>query len=105
MLDIDHFKSINDRYGHDVGDQVIVAVARLCGTQTRDSDVAARIGGEEFAILLPETNLDDAASPPSGCAPRSPSIPFATSSRAARGDREHRRGTRRGQRWPALPGS
>ena len=60
LLDIDHFKSINDRYGHDIGDQVIVAVARLCGTQTRDSDVAARIGGEEFAILLPETDLDDA---------------------------------------------
>ncbi len=60
LLDIDHFKSINDRYGHDVGDQVIVAVARLCGMQTRDSDVAARIGGEEFAILLPETGLLDA---------------------------------------------
>jgi diguanylate cyclase (GGDEF)-like protein len=60
MLDIDHFKSINDRYGHDAGDRVIVAVARLCGTQTRDSDVAARIGGEEFAILLPETDLADA---------------------------------------------
>ena len=60
MLDIDHFKSINDRYGHDVGDQVIVAVARLCATQTRDSDVVARIGGEEFAILLPETELEDA---------------------------------------------
>ena len=60
LLDIDHFKSINDRYGHDVGDEVIVAVARLCGTQTRDSDLAARIGGEEFAILLPEAGLDDA---------------------------------------------
>jgi diguanylate cyclase (GGDEF)-like protein len=60
LLDIDHFKSINDRYGHDIGDQVIVAIARLCGTQTRDSDVAARIGGEEFAILLPETDLAEA---------------------------------------------
>jgi diguanylate cyclase (GGDEF)-like protein len=60
ILDIDHFKSINDRNGHDVGDEVIVAVAKLCATKTRDSDVAARIGGEEFAIILPETNLDDA---------------------------------------------
>ena len=60
ILDIDHFKSINDRYGHDVGDQVIREVARLCGSQTRDSDVAARIGGEEFAVLLPETELEDA---------------------------------------------
>ena len=60
LLDIDHFKSINDRYGHDVGDQVIIAVAQLCETKTRDSDMAARIGGEEFAILLPETDLDEA---------------------------------------------
>ena len=60
LLDIDHFKSVNDRYGHDVGDQVIIAVARSCGIQTRDSDVVARIGGEEFAILLPETELADA---------------------------------------------
>jgi diguanylate cyclase (GGDEF)-like protein len=60
LLDIDHFKSVNDRYGHDVGDQVIKAVARCCGVQTRDSDVVARIGGEEFAILLPETELADA---------------------------------------------
>jgi diguanylate cyclase (GGDEF)-like protein len=60
MLDIDYFKSINDRYGHDVGDQILVAVARLCGTQTRDSDLVARIGGEEFAILLPEVDLVDA---------------------------------------------
>jgi diguanylate cyclase (GGDEF)-like protein len=60
ILDIDHFKSINDRFGHDVGDDVIIAVARLCETQTRDSDVAARIGGEEFAIVLPETDLDEA---------------------------------------------
>jgi diguanylate cyclase (GGDEF)-like protein len=60
ILDIDHFKSINDRNGHDVGDEVIAAVAKLCATKTRDSDVAARIGGEEFAIILPETNLDDA---------------------------------------------
>jgi diguanylate cyclase (GGDEF)-like protein len=60
LLDIDHFKSINDRFGHDVGDQVIITVARLCASKTRDSDVAARIGGEEFAVMLPETNLDDA---------------------------------------------
>jgi diguanylate cyclase (GGDEF)-like protein len=60
MLDIDHFKAVNDRYGHDIGDQIIVAVAGLCVIQTRDSDVAARIGGEEFAILLPETALKDA---------------------------------------------
>jgi diguanylate cyclase (GGDEF)-like protein len=60
MLDIDHFKSINDRYGHDVGDQVIVHVSRLCRAKTRDSDVVARIGGEEFAVLMPETEIAEA---------------------------------------------
>jgi diguanylate cyclase (GGDEF)-like protein len=60
MLDIDHFKSVNDRHGHDMGDQVIISVARLCERQTRDSDVTARIGGEEFAVLLPETNIEEA---------------------------------------------
>jgi diguanylate cyclase (GGDEF)-like protein len=59
-LDIDNFKAVNDRYGHDIGDQVLVHVARLCGTQTRDSDLAARIGGEEFSVLLPETDLVEA---------------------------------------------
>jgi diguanylate cyclase (GGDEF)-like protein len=60
MLDIDLFKSVNDRYGHDVGDRVIVHVARLCEAQTRNSDLVARIGGEEFAILLPESDLEEA---------------------------------------------
>jgi diguanylate cyclase (GGDEF)-like protein len=54
MIDIDHFKSINDRFGHNVGDEVIAGVGRLCGSETRTSDVSGRMGGEEFAILLPE---------------------------------------------------
>ena len=60
MIDIDHFKSINDRFGHGVGDRAIMHVARLCGEGNRTSDVIARIGGEEFAVLLPETDLDQA---------------------------------------------
>jgi diguanylate cyclase (GGDEF)-like protein len=60
MLDIDYFKSVNDRHGHGVGDDVIVYVAQLCRLQIRDSDMAARIGGEEFAIILPETGLEEA---------------------------------------------
>jgi diguanylate cyclase (GGDEF)-like protein len=57
MIDIDNFKAINDRFGHDVGDQCIVAVAGTCQRIRRDSDVAGRFGGEEFALLLPETDL------------------------------------------------
>ena len=60
MLDIDHFKSVNDRFGHDVGDQVLVFIARACGAGKRSSDTVARLGGEEFALLLPETEIEDA---------------------------------------------
>ena len=61
MLDIDLFKTINDRYGHDVGDQAIVHVAAICRDSKRVSDIVARVGGEEFAMLLPETPLHSAA--------------------------------------------
>lgn len=58
MIDIDHFKVINDRYGHDVGDQVLQRVAGLVRETVREpADVAARFGGEEFVLLLPETGL------------------------------------------------
>ncbi len=60
MLDIDHFKSVNDRYGHTVGDEAIKAVAEACLHGKRKSDIVGRIGGEEFAILLPETTLSRA---------------------------------------------
>ncbi|TPQ43011.1 GGDEF domain-containing protein [Bradyrhizobium guangdongense] len=60
MIDIDHFKSINDRYGHAVGDDAIKAVAAACIEGKRKSDIVGRIGGEEFAILLPETSLSRA---------------------------------------------
>jgi len=55
MLDIDHFKSVNDRYGHAAGDSVIRAVAELIRANLRASDIAGRLGGEEFALLLPDT--------------------------------------------------
>ena len=57
MLDIDHFKGINDSYGHEMGDEAIRRVARLMRGALRDSDVLGRLGGEEFAVLLPETAL------------------------------------------------
>jgi diguanylate cyclase (GGDEF)-like protein len=55
VLDVDKFKSINDRFGHDAGDLVLKAVAEICKATKRQTDVVARIGGEEFAMLLPET--------------------------------------------------
>lgn len=61
MIDIDHFKRINDTHGHDAGDAVLVAFANRCTSQLRKEDVFARTGGEEFAVLLPMTDLEDAA--------------------------------------------
>lgn len=58
MLDIDHFKSFNDHYGHQVGDQVLRLVARTLTDGVKGRDIAARYGGEEFAIILPDTPLE-----------------------------------------------
>lgn len=58
LLDIDHFKNVNDTYGHDAGDHVLREVGALIGALVRTEDVAARYGGEEFTFLLPETALD-----------------------------------------------
>ena len=60
MLDIDHFKQINDSYGHQTGDEVIRVLARLIQKHIRSTDTAGRYGGEEFGILLPHTRADQA---------------------------------------------
>ena len=59
-IDIDDFKRVNDRFGHAAGDEVIVATSRLLTASMRDVDTIARIGGDEFALLLPETEAADA---------------------------------------------
>ncbi len=60
MMDIDHFKQINDTYGHKAGDDVIVHLAKTVMKHLRESDFACRFGGEEFVALLPNTSLSDA---------------------------------------------
>jgi diguanylate cyclase (GGDEF)-like protein len=56
MVDVDHFKKINDGYGHQIGDEVLIKVASILKSNVRKVDTVARYGGEEFAILLPETS-------------------------------------------------
>lgn len=58
MFDVDKFKAVNDTYGHDVGDLVLQTIAARAGESIRDVDVLGRVGGEEFAIILPQTDLE-----------------------------------------------
>lgn len=60
VIDVDHFRNINDRYGHPAGDAVLVSIANAAMATMRKSDIFGRIGGEEFAMLLPETDAEEA---------------------------------------------
>ncbi len=60
LLDIDHFKDINDKYGHKIGDEVLIEISSLLSKNIRQSDIFGRWGGEEFIILLPQTNIKNA---------------------------------------------
>ena len=60
VIDVDHFKNVNDRLGHEAGDMVLRAASDILARSTRRSDCVARIGGDEFAVILPETSLRDA---------------------------------------------
>lgn len=58
VVDIDHFKNINDTHGHDVGDEVLQQMAQMLDACTRSTDLAARVGGEEFCVIFPDTDLE-----------------------------------------------
>jgi diguanylate cyclase (GGDEF)-like protein len=60
MLDVDHFKNINDEFGHLAGDAVLYSLARVCEQVIRETDVLCRYGGEEFAFLLPDSSRTQA---------------------------------------------
>lgn len=60
LADIDHFKSVNDAYGHQAGDRVLISFAKVFQENIREVDIFARFGGEEFILLFPETNLEEA---------------------------------------------
>ncbi len=61
-MDADHFKAINDTHGHQVGDEVLRAIASRCQQTLRANDVFGRYGGEEFVVVFPETDMDSARS-------------------------------------------
>lgn len=61
MIDVDHFKQVNDRFGHPAGDRVLRMLARMLKQGLRSSDIVGRFGGEEFALVLPDTEIDAAA--------------------------------------------
>ena len=61
LIDVDHFKKVNDTYGHDVGDEVLREFAVRLATNVRAVDLACRFGGEEFVVIMPDTKLEDAA--------------------------------------------
>ncbi|MEW6515979.1 MAG: diguanylate cyclase [candidate division FCPU426 bacterium] len=76
MSDIDHFKNINDTYGHTKGDEVLIAVAKAIKENFRDVDVPARYGGEEFSVIMPEVSKEEAVIPAERLRKAVEAIPF-----------------------------
>jgi len=58
MMDVDHFKAINDTFGHKAGDQVLISLADLLLSRFRQNDIVCRYGGDEFLVIMPESNLE-----------------------------------------------
>ena len=83
ILDLDHFKRVNDTHGHKVGDDVLVAAAHAMGTHLRAEDQLGRLGGEEFLVLLPDTDATPRDTSPRSCAWRSPPRRLRCRSRSA----------------------
>jgi diguanylate cyclase (GGDEF)-like protein len=84
MVDLDHFKAINDRYGHSAGDEVLVALASRCKRRLRTIDLCGRVGGEEFVVLLPETGADGAMATAERLRAEVGSTPIATAGGSVR---------------------
>jgi len=89
MLDIDHFKDVNDTHGHVAGDVVLIEVAKVCLSMLRASDIDVRFGGEEFCFLLPETGLQEAAALAERLRTAIAGLRFAAGAGAAPGADEH----------------
>ena len=75
MIDLDHFKSINDRYGHSIGDRVLQIFSNTGCAHLRSFDLIGRLGGEEFAIVIADGNRDNAVAVAERIAPSSPLPP------------------------------
>jgi diguanylate cyclase (GGDEF)-like protein len=84
IFDLDHFKSINDRFGHLIGDAVLIATAKAIGEELRVEDTLARYGGEEFVMLLPSTDSDGARAVAERCRARLEASPVVASGHAVR---------------------
>lgn len=78
LCDVDHFKRINDTYGHQVGDEVLIGFARALQCELRDTDWVARYGGEEFVVVLPETSLAQATIVAERCREHLAATPLCT---------------------------